>query len=360
MEYLDNANCSTLKDHIYVPIALSGLCLVSFIISIPGVVLGLHEYCIKNNISDLRTERLLLYLSCAASVFSMAGSFQWIVLFTEIQQLCSVLGYTWLVTGIFQTVITFCLGIHFFIQICQPKQLIVLRDEKIRQYKKLEILYFVTAVVLSLLLSPWPFIDGSFGNNDWICFINTKEKCSKQHSAIGFIQVTAFYLFLTITFLFTFCIATAIQVMICLKKRSTKNLYLPVFKTYLIVSMVIITVTMIVNFPLNQQRISIHTIQAISSIAIAIAPLSASLVTSVAVIYKKLNCINWHSHSSTRRFQYQSINDSQAISSETTIHSSNTRSTFWDSPGTDDVDHSTSDFYYSPSSTNRVYNYKTV
>ena len=364
MEFLNSrtSNCSnneTEIHNIYTPIALSGMCLISLVVSIPGVVLGLHEYCIKNNISNLRTERLLLYLSCVASVMSLVGSFQWIAIFTaqsdKLKNICSAVGYIWLVTGIFQTTITFCLGVHFFIQICQPKQLNVLRDEKIQKYKKLEFVYLSTAIVLSLILSPWPFLDGSFGYNQWICWINIQKNHSSDHNGVGFIEVTALLIFITITFLFTICVVVVIQVMVCLKKRSTKNLYIPVFMTYLIVSLVIVIVTLVVNFPLNQYVISIHTIQSISSISIGVSPLTASLVTSVAVIYKRLNISSSNSH---QRLQYHSINNARLVSSATATDST-TRSTFWDSPGTGDIDQSISD-YRLLSSNNRVYNYRTV
>ena len=59
----------------YSSYGLSGLCAIALVISIPAVILGIHEYCVKNNLSILRTERLLLYLSCADLVFSFWDAF---------------------------------------------------------------------------------------------------------------------------------------------------------------------------------------------------------------------------------------------------------------------------------------------
>ena len=349
MEFLDEDNeqkhgCGNMTNgQAYTPIALSIFCSITFVSSMPGVVLGLYEYWIKNNISDLRTERLLLYMSCVGSVFSFAGSFQWIAKYqlsnnySIVKHLCPMLGYVWLVTGIFLAVITFCIGIHFFIQMCQLKQLNVERGEKIRKYRKLEQLYLSSAVVISLVFSPWPFLDNSFGYNKWICWIDIRKNCSDQDTKVGFPLVTAFYLSITVTFIFTLCVVSAVQVLICLKKRSTQSLYIPVFLTYLLVSLLVIVVTLIVNFPANQTVPSIDWIQGMISVSIGIIPFTASLVTSVAVVYKVVYRYRQSSKliSMTKHVQYQAINNTDSINTDTLSRQHMTSSTHWESPGTE-------------------------
>ena len=347
-----NINCSQMAwGQKYTPIALSVVCFTSLIISIPGVALSINEYCVKNNISDLRTERLLLYMSLVASLFSLVGSFQWIAFYQPVNgtltHLCSGIGYTWLVTGIFLEVITFCTGIHFLLQICNPKWLNVTREEKIIKYKRLECLYVTMAVFLSLILSPWPTIDNSFGYNKWICWINTRKNCSSNFTEVGFKQVTVLYSSIVLTFTFTLCVVIAVQVLICLKKRNTRNLYIPVFLVYLVVTFIIISITLIINF-LNQYATSINEFQDISTVSIGTSPIAASLVTTIAAVYKiyqrRRSSSRMRLLQNNKHHQYQSTHDGTILitstSSPLTINTSTSRSTYWDSPATDEINSS--------------------
>ena len=337
----------------YTPIALSVVCFTSLIISIPGVALSINEYCVKNNISDLRTERLLLYMSLVASLFSLVGSFQWMAFYqpvngtvSSLTHLCSGIGYTWLVTGIFLEVITFCTGIHFLLQICNPKWLNVTREEKIIKYKRLEYLYVTMAVLLSLILSPWPFFDNSFGYNDLICFVKILKKDGK-YTDVGFKQVAIVFSSIALTFTFTLCVVIAVQVLICLKKRNTRNLYIPFFMIYLVVSFTVIIVTLIFVF-LNQWTASIDYLQDISTVSIGGSPLAASLVTTISVLHKiyqrRRSLSRTRLLQNKKHHQYQSVHDGTILitstSSPLTINTSTSRGTYWKSPATEEINSS--------------------
>lgn len=136
MEEVTNVSCiaNLTSDQQYSAIAISGLSFASFILSIIGVVLSIHEYCVKNRLSELRTERLLLYLTCIALIFSFLGSFQWLARLATSSPVanmgCTILGFMWFASATYYLAFVFCLGLHFLILLCSPKLLTVAREEK--------------------------------------------------------------------------------------------------------------------------------------------------------------------------------------------------------------------------------------
>ncbi len=326
------ANLTTIQ--IYTPIVLSGLCLISLIISIPGIIVGLLEFCIKNKVSDQRTERLLLYLAIIAFLSSLIGCFQWIAYFALDSKIasisCSVLSYLWLNLGIAFLVITISIGIHFLIQICQPKILNVLTEEKIRRYRKLEIMYLTATILLAILLSPWPFIDQTFGFNRWICWINVYESNCKSYTTIGFPVIAAFYAATLIGFLLTLLVVVIIQIMICLRKRNKRNLYVWVFTSYLITTLTVFAVALSTNY-FKAQKIPLELFAA-KCVSIGMLPLIASIATTVAFVHNKI--LDNNPTIAPIVPQYHSFEDGRTIH-RTYSAISRVPTTMWKSPSTD-------------------------
>ncbi len=321
------------SDQVYSAIALSGLSFFSFIISILGVTLGLHEYCVKNRISDLRTERLLLYLTCIAMVFSFFGSFQFLARFARKSSIanigCTVLGCLWFTVAICYLAFIFCVGIHFLLLICKPKLLNVTREEKIKLSKKMEIIYLLCTILLALGLSPWPFLDHLYGFNLWICWIDTmRDDCSIIE--IGVIETTVFYIALLLIYFFSFGVVLIVQILIWLRKRNLANSSVWIFSSHLIIGLIIIMLVMIINL-LPQDNVPAG-LRAIKILAIPILPLTMSMVTTVAVIYKK------YAHfKRAQKLQWNIRNKStdESIINETTPILSNGSTTIWKSPPTE-------------------------
>ena len=294
----NNSSCYT-SDQPYSPFVLSGICLVSFIISLPGVILGIHQYCVKNKLSILRTERLLLYLSFVAFAFSFLGCFQWIAHFASkgdriAEKGCAALGYLWFTVAIFFLFITLCIGIHFLAQICQPKCLKVTVDEKIKLSKRMEFGYITMSTVVAVTCSPWPFLSHSFGYNLWICWIiSTKPSPNDDGSCIelkpGTIVTTSFYAATLIVFIFSCCIMVIVQILSCTQKRVFP--YVWVFTSYLIVTLIVMFVTMVINF-INPEDVP-PVLHGIKILSIGLLPLIASLVTTIAIVSNIVDLIKY-------------------------------------------------------------------
>ncbi len=290
-----NTSCFT-ADQPYSPFVLTGICFVSFLISLPGVTLGLHQYCVKNKLSILRTERVLLYLSLVACLFSFLGSFQWVAHFARqeyrvAETVCVALGYSWFLVGIFFLLVTLFIGVHFALLICRPKCLKVTNDELARRSKRMELSYFMMSLVLAIACSPWPFFKNAFGYNQWICWILTIKKLEGAGDddtcvsvSAGVLVTTAFYGAILVVFVFSFAVMVIIHFLVCASSRMFP--YVWAFSSYLLVTLVVICITMIVNF-LSPESIppSVHAIKVLS---IGVMPLIASLVTTIAIVHKLL------------------------------------------------------------------------
>lgn len=266
----------------YTPLVFSGFCFLSFLISMPGVWLGLYENCIKNRASNLRTERIVLYLSCASSAMSFIGSFHWIALYDL--TICVVIGFLWFVACISLLVITVCIGIHLLIQIFQPKILSIFRGDKTKKYKRLELVYLASVVFIVIVFALWPLIGKAYGYNGWLCWINGHNNDGSINLP-GYITVVAFYAATSVGLTFSAGVVVIVKIILCVRKRNTSSLYLWVFSVYLFTSWVVIFVTCVFTFLQND---SLKSTKGLTVICSGLSPLMASLSTSIAVTYKKV------------------------------------------------------------------------
>ncbi len=275
-------------DQQYSSIALSGVCIISLLVSIPAVCLAVHEYCIINRLTNWRTERLLLYLVCGLCLGSFVGCFQWIGPLTlqshSARIACSAVGYLWLMVSTFCFIITFFIGIHFFVQIFKPKILSTTPDRIKIVARRMEIAYLTLSVLAAFLLTPWLFLNHAFGYNLWVCWIDTTDRdCTTVKVSIT--EVTVYYVSVLAIALFSFTILIFVHISICLRKRNIHNLYVWAFTIYLVSIMLNFIITTVVDF-LGPDKVP-SVIHFIKIPAIGIIPLTGSTVTLVAVVYKK-------------------------------------------------------------------------
>ena len=275
-------------DQQYSSIALSGVCLISFIVSIPAVLLAVHEYCIKKRLTDMRTERLLLYLVCGSSLVSLVGCFHWVgplTLHSNVaKHACAVVGYLWLLSSTFSFTITLCTGIHFLVQICKPKLLTTTKDEVKIVAKRMEMLYVSVSLFAAVVLTPWPFLNNAFGYNLWICWIvTTNENC--KINGLAATEATVYYVAVLSIVVFSFSVIFIVHILICFRKRNIQNLYVWAFSVYLISLMLNFTVTLVVNF-LKVDEVPV-SVTFLKLAALGLSPLIASIVIIMAVVYKK-------------------------------------------------------------------------
>ncbi len=175
--------------------------------------------------------------------------------------------------------------------ICQPKRLNVTVEERMKLSKRMEIGYITISTVLAIICSPWPFLYHSFGYNLWICWIITVKPSPEDDRCLvikaGKIATTAFYVATLVAFIFSFCIMVIVQVLAYTQKRVFP--YVWVFSSYLVVTLIVIFVTMIINF-LNPEDVP-SVLHAIKILSVGVMPLIASLVTTIAIVFKIMHLI---------------------------------------------------------------------
>lgn len=324
------------------PALLSSICFVSFLVSLPGVIIGVHEYCMRNRVSNFRTERVFLYFTLGISFLSFVGSFQWLGawLHSTVFSLCSAIGYLSFAAFVFDLMITLCIAIHFILQMYPPKMLVVVHEDKVHRYRKLEMLYLLTSLLVTLCISPLPFIGSNFQFNDWICWVTLDHGSGKSGTtAIASYVFIAFYIFATLIFLFAACVAFMVKILLCIHKRSVDNFYIWVFSLYLLCSLINIILTSTV-FYLSKKSTESQTphndVKAMSLISIGISPLMASISTSIAITYKRVIRTRRSRHAvlTTPTHYYKSTERVSSINEKLTQNASQSNQTYWVSPAT--------------------------
>ena len=277
----------TLDQH-YSSYALSSMCFISLVVSIPAVGLAIHEYCVKNRLSNMRTERLLLYLVSGSCITSFIGCFQWMgplsVRSAIAKTMCSGMGYLCMVALTFTIAITFFIGVHFLIQIVKPK-IVSVPNHRIQVVaKRMEISYLSLSLLAASLLTPWPFLNQGFGYNLWVCWINTTKDDCKTVPVLT-TEVTVYYAAVLVIALFSFTIIILVHALTCFYRRNTSKLYVWVFTIYLVSIMLNVVISLVVDF-LHPDKV-LSVINFIKIPALGITPLTASIATLIAVVYEK-------------------------------------------------------------------------
>ena len=157
-------------------IAYSGISFISFLILVATVGLHIYLYCRKINSAEY-IGILLFIFSFFLMLFTLIESFQWFVILTDRSQafligcmIIAVIHQYCLITLL--TNIT-CIAIHLTLQICTPKCLTVIENERKKRYKYLMCLYLFIDAAVPLLYVPWPFTKMAYGPNGIVCCMDT-------------------------------------------------------------------------------------------------------------------------------------------------------------------------------------------
>ena len=324
----------TLDQH-YSSYALSGMCFISLVVSIPAVGLAIHEYCVKNRLSNMRTEQLLLYLVSGSCITSFIGCFQWMrplsVRSAIAKTMCSGTGYLLMVAFTFIFVITFFIGVHFLIQIVKPKIVSVPNHRIHVVAKRMEIAYLSLSLLAAFLLTPWPFLNQGFGYNLWVCWINTD--CTAVPVATTEDTLAVYYAAVLVIALFSFTIIILVHALTCFYRRNISKLYVWVFTIYLVSIILNVVITFVGHFLLQDKVVSV--IEFIKIPALGITPLTASIATLIAVVYQKFFGKRVNRRQSENYNRYNSFDENNIMSRfRKTSRESTTK---WHPPRTSEV-----------------------
>ena len=177
-------NCSNLSDvETFIIIGCCGISFVSFLLLTSAVALGIYLYHRNNGFLEY-IEIHILFLSSFLMAMSFVESFQWFAILArrneEFNIGCIAVAFLRQYFSIALLVNMICIGIHLLLQICPPKCLQVIENEKRKKYKNIILMFLVLETMVPFLFTPWPFIHNSYGIDDTVCWIS---ECNFQYRA---------------------------------------------------------------------------------------------------------------------------------------------------------------------------------
>ena len=178
----------------------SGLSFISFIISLPTLLLTMFQCCWKN-ISIERKELVFILSSAVLTLFTLVESFQWILWFNNTDEpgtvACKVLGVFRQYCGVMLFALIGCVGFHLGVLKTTPKWLMVIDEVKERRYRQLVIFYSLITFLVPLLTLPFPFIlfqKNHYGTSEYVCWISLySESCTQKYLIEGLIEQGVFF-----------------------------------------------------------------------------------------------------------------------------------------------------------------------
>ena len=272
--YLPNL---TMTETFYL-VFLCCLCGVSLIISIPAFVVGILEFYVKQ--SDLRPERLMVYLTCGACVTSALGSSQWASLFaahSHIARLvCSIQSYVWLMVAAFFFMFMLSFGTHFFIQKlkhCAYISNIPLYRQPILP-RVVEITFFWISSLVTVAIVPCAKV--IFGSRLCGCWIDTVTDSNRTIIEEGGMDVMVPIVAPLGIASFSLVIVSILQTCIHYEKHVSLEFY---SRWYIVTAMILLIVITLLN-PMESKPMK--------TMILSFIPLNSLLVSSIFFEYKKL------------------------------------------------------------------------
>ena len=150
--------------------AYTALTFISVLFGLTSIALNryYHHFHRDKYTADPMQEIFLIF-SIVNLTFQSVEFFQWIsIVGNDVE--CTILGAVREYVLISCLVIIPCFGTYLLIIMVQPKCFLVINEEKQRRYKKLLRLFAAVTFFLPIVYTPWPFINGSYGKNGYICW----------------------------------------------------------------------------------------------------------------------------------------------------------------------------------------------
>ena len=203
-------------------IIYSSFSFISFVIALIAVILNRCNHYICNQCSEIEPiQGIFAHVMTGSCTLELFESFQWLVLLNNSIS-CSVLGLIREYAILNMIIIVGCLGAHLIIIMKQPKWLQVIKEEKQKMYKKLQVAYIVASLVIPLLIIPWPFLTTGYGKDDYLCWLADTERCNASQDTIKYdiTHLFMWHLWAVLLWIFTVGVVVFAFYKYCFKKSA--------------------------------------------------------------------------------------------------------------------------------------------
>ena len=270
-----------------------GIAFLSFILLAITIALTIWLYCRFNGFREY-IEIHILILSIFLMLMSFCESFQWLVIFTGKNRvynaLCIVIAFTREYLMIAIMINATCIATHLCLQICRPKCLQVIGDERKRIYRRVMWLYLLLQITVPFLFVPWPFIRNLYGVDETLCWI-----CNDKSAEGLVIKIASWYMWPFAFILFIMISLSATSIILCKCAAVKCNTNVCSLLTMLI-GFVLVILSNIVDFAHNQHNHNnILLGQLLSELPTSVMWLLSSVVLLGRIIYR-MNFINNRRH----------------------------------------------------------------
>ena len=169
-------------------------------------------------------EVLILILSIFLMVMSFIESFHWFVIFATNKPAfntgCIAIAFFRQYFCIALLINVVCIAIHLNLQVCPPKCLQVIGNERKKKYRYLILLYLLLETTVPSLFVPWPFLKKLYGVDATVCWISECHGPSCLDDAL-IMKVLLWFMWPSVVALFLMISLIATSITLC-RRTSVK------------------------------------------------------------------------------------------------------------------------------------------
>ena len=288
-----------------------GIAFLSFVLLVITVALTIWSYCRFNGFREY-IEMLILILSIFLMLMCFCESFQWLVIFTGKNRvynaLCIVIAFTREYLMIAIMINATCIATHLCLQICRPKCLQVIGDERKRIYRRVMWLYLLLQITVPFLFVPWPFIRNLYGVDETLCWI-----CNDKSAEGLVIKIASWYMWPFAFILFIMISLLATSIILCKRaavKCNCNVCSLLIVMTVLILAMPPIAVDFFYMQQTSQRRNELLD-QLLGDLPISVVWLLSSVILMGRIICR-MNRMTRRRHP-LNRIQVNALNETSSL-----------------------------------------------